>query len=84
MVFKLFTKIFGSNNDRILKKIQPLIDRINALETDMQALSDEDMPAKTEEFKTRFSQGETLNDLLARSLRPCPGSLGAHPRHAPL
>ncbi|WDP93026.1 MAG: preprotein translocase subunit SecA [Desulfobacter sp.] len=64
MVFKLFTKIFGSSNDRILKKIQPIIDQINALEPDMQALSDQDMAAKTEEFKERVSKGETLNDIL--------------------
>ncbi len=64
MVFKLFTKIFGSSNDRILKKIQPLIDQINALEPEMQALSDEQMPAKTQEFKDRLAGGEALNDIL--------------------
>ncbi len=64
MVFKYFTKIFGSNNDRILKKIQPLIDEINALETEIQALSDTQMAEKTDEFKRRLTQGETLDDLL--------------------
>ena len=46
MVFKLFTKMFGSNNDRILKRIQPIVDRINALEPEIQALSDEEMAQK--------------------------------------
>jgi len=64
MVFKLFTKLFGSNNDRILKKIQPLIDEINSIEPDIQALSDTQMSEKTQEFKSRLSQGETLDELL--------------------
>ncbi len=64
MVFTLFTRLFGSSNDRILKKIQPLINQINALETKMQALSDEQMPAKTQEFKDRLANGEDLNALL--------------------
>ena len=64
MVFKFFTKIFGSNNDRILKKIQPMVDEINALETEMQALSDTRMAEKTGEFKNRLANGETLDDIL--------------------
>ena len=64
MVFKFFTKIFGSNNDRLLKTLQPFIDQINALEPDIQALSDEQMSQKTLEFKERFKKGETLDDLL--------------------
>ena len=64
MVFKFLTRIFGSNNDRILKSLQPTIDRINALEPEMQALSDSDMPNKTLEFKERLKKGETLDDLL--------------------
>lgn len=64
MVFKFFTKVFGSNNDRVLKKIQPLIDEINALEPDIQALSDTQMAEKTNEFRNRLSNGETLDDIL--------------------
>ncbi len=64
MVFKFITKMFGSNNDRILKKIQPMIDEINALEPEIQALSDTQMAEKTDEFKGRLTQGETLDDIL--------------------
>lgn len=64
MVFKFFTKLFGSNNDRILKTLQPIVDKINLLEPQMQALSDEQIPQKTIEFKQRIEAGETLDDLL--------------------
>ncbi len=64
MVFKLLTKIFGSNNERAIKKLMPLIDEINSLEPDMQKLQDHEIAEKTEEFKERLSQGETLDDLL--------------------
>ena len=64
MVFKLFTKIFGSNNDRVLKKIQPIIDEINLLEPAIKKLSDEQMTQKTVEFKDRINKGESLDDLL--------------------
>ena len=64
MVFNFFTKIFGSSNDRILKQIQPLIDKINSLEPDFQALSDTQMAKKTDEFRSRIADGETLNDIL--------------------
>lgn len=64
MVLKLLTKIFGSNNDRVIKKIMPLIERINSLEPEIQKLSDQQMADKTIEFKSRISKGETLDDLL--------------------
>ncbi|MCP4719380.1 MAG: DEAD/DEAH box helicase, partial [Desulfobacteraceae bacterium] len=64
MVFKYFTKIFGSNNDRLLKTLQPIIDKINAHESPMQLLSDEQMAQKTKEFKDRFKKGETLDNIL--------------------
>ncbi|WP_022663738.1 preprotein translocase subunit SecA [Desulfospira joergensenii] len=64
MVLKFFTKVFGSNNDRILKSLQPLIDQINSFEPQMQALSDDEMAGKTYEFKGRLEHGETLEDLL--------------------
>ena len=64
MVLKFFTKIFGSSNDRILKKIQPLIDSVNALEPQIQALSDTQMAEKTNEFRSRLTNGETLDDIL--------------------
>ncbi len=64
MLLNFFTKIFGSSNDRIIKRFSPIIDRINSLEPDMQALSDDRMREKTTEFKTRHANGESLDDLL--------------------
>ncbi|MBF0389806.1 MAG: DEAD/DEAH box helicase, partial [Desulfamplus sp.] len=64
MVFKLLTKIFGSNNDRAIKKIMPLIEQINSLEPKIQKLTDEQIADKTIEFKARLSKGETLDNIL--------------------
>ena len=57
-------KIFGSENDRKLKKLRPIIAKINALEPDMAALSDDQLKAKTPEFRKRFDGGEKLDDML--------------------
>nr|WP_320191720.1 preprotein translocase subunit SecA [uncultured Desulfobacter sp.] len=64
MVLNLLTKLFGSNNDRILKKIQPIIDQINEFEPQIQALSDTQIGEKTIEFKNRLANSETLDDIL--------------------
>ena len=64
MVFNFFTKIFGSNNDRILKSLQPIVDEINRLEPQMQALTDDQMAQQTLEFKQQIQAGETLDDIL--------------------
>jgi preprotein translocase subunit SecA len=64
MVLNFFTKIFGSNNDRVLKKFQPLVKEINSLEPQMQSLSDENMAQKKLEFKGRIEKGESLDDIL--------------------
>ena len=64
MLSKLFRKFFGSRNDRLVKQYAQKVKEINALEPAMQALSDEALRAKTEEFKQRFSQGESLEKLL--------------------
>jgi preprotein translocase subunit SecA len=61
---KIFTKVFGSRNDRLIRSMQKTVDKINALEEKIQALRDGDLMAKTEEFKERLAQGETLDDLL--------------------
>jgi len=63
-VRNIFTSIFGSRNQRLLKKYSRLIKKINALEPDMQALSDEQLLAKTAEYRQRFADGESLDDLL--------------------
>ena len=60
----LFTKIFGTHSDHELKRIMPLVNKIEALRPEMQALSDEELRAKTPEFKERLAKGETLDDLL--------------------
>ena len=60
----LATKVFGSSNDRKLKKYGPVVEAINALEPDVSALSDEALRARTDEFRKRLADGETLDDLL--------------------
>ena len=61
---KVIDKIFGTHSQRELKRIYPLVDRIEELRPDMQALSDEELKGKTEEYKRRLAEGETLDDLL--------------------
>ncbi len=56
--------IFGSRNDRVLRRIKKTVKKINALEEDMQALDNEALRAKTQEFRDRFQAGESLDDLL--------------------
>jgi preprotein translocase subunit SecA len=64
MVFNFLTKVFGSKNERELKLIQPLVEKINALEPEVQKLQDEQLKGRTAEFKQRLDRGETLDDLL--------------------
>ena len=64
MAFNILTQLFGSRNDRLLKQFRKTLVRINALETTLESLSDEALQAKTTEFKNRFQNGETLDDLL--------------------
>ncbi len=61
---KVIDKIFGTHSERELKRIQPLADKIEELRPAMQALSDGELRAKTDEFKKRLADGETLDDLL--------------------
>ncbi len=64
MFVNLLTKIFGSRNDRLLKQMGKEVKKINALEPVLEALSDEELKAKTTEFKERVAQGETLEQIL--------------------
>ncbi|MEM6386022.1 MAG: preprotein translocase subunit SecA [Pseudomonadota bacterium] len=64
-------KVFGTANDRQVKALQPLVDKINALEPEFEALSDEGLIAKTEEFKERLTKGETPDDLLPEAFANC-------------
>ena len=63
-MFGLAKKLFGTENDRKLKKFRPLIEKINGLEDSFVALTDDQLTLKTDEFKSRFKAGETLDDLL--------------------
>ena len=63
----LLTKIFGTRSQREIKKIQPLVDRILALEEEYKALSEAELKHKTVEFRARLEQGETLDDLLVEA-----------------
>ena len=58
------SKLFGTSNDRVVKGYQAQVDTINALEPEMEALSDEALKAKTDEFRGRLGEGETLNKML--------------------
>ncbi|MEI7497505.1 MAG: DEAD/DEAH box helicase, partial [Betaproteobacteria bacterium] len=64
MAFKLLTSIFGSRNDRMLKTYRKTVAQINALESALESLSDEALRAKTDAFKARLQQGETVDDVL--------------------
>ncbi|MCX8012103.1 MAG: preprotein translocase subunit SecA, partial [Desulfobacterota bacterium] len=64
-MFKLLIrKIFGSRNERELKKLRPILEQVNTLEPEIKKLSDSQLQAKTAEFKERYSRGESLDDLL--------------------
>ena len=60
----LIEKIFGTHSENELKRIYPIVDRIDALEPEIQVLSDQELKDKTREFKQRLSDGETLDDIL--------------------
>ena len=60
----LLQKIFGTHSENELKRIYPIVDAIEALEPEMQKLSDTELKDKTREFKERLEKGETLDDLL--------------------
>ncbi len=71
MLKKVVSSIIGTKNDRELKRMQRSVDKINALEQQIQQLSDEQLTAKTAEFKERYQQGESLDKLLAEAFAVC-------------
>ena len=60
----LFSKIFGTYSEKEVKRIMPIVDKINGLEPEISKLSDEELTGKTQEFKKRLNEGETLDDIL--------------------
>ena len=66
-----FTKIFGTHSSHELKKIYPIADKVEALEEQYKKLSDEELRAKTDEFKKRYQDGETLDQLLPEAFATC-------------
>ncbi|MBV5336541.1 MAG: preprotein translocase subunit SecA, partial [Deltaproteobacteria bacterium] len=71
MISTLIRKVIGSKNERELKRLWPLVAKINALEPQIQALSDDQLQERTAEFKERHSKGETLDALLPEAFAVC-------------
>jgi len=88
MAMKIFSKIFGSYNDRELKALAPIVNTIESLEDEYKAMTDEALKAKTVELKTRLTGGETLDDVLpeafAAAREACDRVLGMRPFHVQL
>ena len=63
-VSNFLLKIFGSKNERVIKSYLPVVESINAMESDIKALSDSDLAAQTHKLKSRHQSGESLKDLL--------------------
>ena len=71
MLNNLLTRVFGSRNDRLLRQLQRTVTKINALEPEMEKLSDAELQAKTPEFKQRLQDGTKLDDLLPEAFAVC-------------
>jgi preprotein translocase subunit SecA len=71
MLNRLLTSIFGSRNDRLVKQLGGIVKKINAFESQMEALSDADLQAKTPELKARIANGETLDKVLPEAFAVC-------------
>ena len=71
MIGFVLKKIFGTQNERILRKLHPTLDAVNALEPEIAALSDENLKAKTQEFRSRLAQGQSRDDILPEAFAVC-------------
>ena len=71
MIGKALTKVFGSKNDREVKVLRKVVEQINALEPTVEPLSDIQLQEKTTEFKKRYADGESLDDLLPEAFAVC-------------
>ena len=67
----LARKLFGSANERRIKTYRPRVDEINALEKELEALSDEALRARTEDFRKQLADGKTLDDILVPAFATC-------------
>ena len=67
----LLEKIFGDLNAKEVKKIEKIVDRVEAYDEAMQALTDDELRAKTDEFRSRLAEGETLDDILPEAFAVC-------------
>ncbi len=84
MLNSLLTRVFGSRNDRLLRQLQRTVVRINALEPEMEKLSDAELQAKTPEFQQRIAGGESLDKILPEAFAVCREASRARAGHAPL
>ena len=71
MLNRMLAKIFGTKNEREIKAIMPLVEKVNSFESEIQSLNDNDLQAKTLAFKERLSKGETLDDILPEAFAVC-------------
>ncbi len=71
MIQKIFSKVFGTSHQREMKKIQPIVDQINAFESGIQKLSDDELKNKTPYFQNRLKNGETVFDILPEAFAVC-------------
>ena len=71
MLDTLLAKVFGTKHEREIKRLRPVVKGINALRAETEALSDDELKAKTEEFKRRYADGESLDDLLPEAFAVC-------------
>lgn len=67
----LLEKVFGDLNKKEVRKIEKIVDKIEALDEEMQSLSDAELKGKTDEFKERLKNGETLDDILPEAFAVC-------------
>ena len=71
MITTILTKIFGTKHERDMKKLRPIIEQINSLEAGLQALTDDQLKAKTPEFQNRIKNGESLDAILPEAFAVC-------------
>jgi len=71
MITKVLSSIFGTKHDREMKRIQPVVDKINSFEPAIKVLSDDQLKAKTPEFKARIAKGESLDSLMPEAFAVC-------------